>query len=63
MAVAAKVPIVLGAFDFPNKRVVVNAIFTPSGNVDVDLAAIAAYYKTLGNKGAKPELAAPWVFR
>ena len=56
-------PIILGAFDFPNKRVVVNAIFTPSGNADVDLAAIADHYKTLGNKGARPELAAPWVFR
>ncbi len=63
VAVAAKVPIVLGAFDFSNKRVVVNAILTPSGNVDVDLAAISDYYKTLGNKGARPELAAPWVFR
>ena len=63
VAVAAKVPILLGAFDFPNKRVMVNAIFTPSGTVDVDLAAIADYYKTLGNQGAKPELAAPWVFR
>ena len=63
VAVAAKVPIVLGAFDFPNKRVLVNAIFTPIGNVDVDLAAIAEYYKTLGNQGARPELAAPWVFR
>lgn len=63
VAVAAKVPILLGAFDFPNKRVMVNAIFTPSGTADVDLAAIADYYKTLGNQGAKPELAAPWVFR
>ena len=63
VAVAAKVPIILGAFDFPNKRVVVNAIFTPSGNVDVDLAAIADYYGTLGNKGARAELAAPWVLR
>ena len=63
VAVAGKVPIILGAFDFPNKRVVVNAIFTPSGNVDVDLAAIADYYGTLGNKGARGELAAPWVFR
>ena len=63
VAVAAKVPIILGAFDFPNKRVMVNAIFTPSGNVDVDLAAIADYYATLGNKGARAELAAPWVFR
>ena len=63
VAAAAKVPILLGAFDFPNKRVVVNATLTPSGNVAVDLAAIADYYKTLGNTGASPELAAPWVFR
>ena len=63
VAVTAKVPIILGAFDFPNKRVLVNAIFTPSGNVAVDLTAIADYYKTLGNRGARPALAAPWVFR
>lgn len=63
VAVAAKVPIILGAFDFPNKCVVVNAIFTPSGNVDADLAAIAAFYQTLGNRGARPDMAAPWVFR
>ena len=63
VAVAAKVPIILGAFDFARKRVVVNAIFTPSGNVDGDLAAIAEYYRALGNQGAKPELAAPWKFR
>ena len=63
VAVAAKVPIIFGAFDFPNKRVVVNAIFTPCGNVTVDLAAIADYYQTLGNKGARQALAAPWVFR
>ncbi len=63
VAVAAGVPIVLGAFDFGQKRVVVKAIFTASGNVDADLAAIDQYYKTLGNKGARPELAAPWKFR
>jgi 1-acyl-sn-glycerol-3-phosphate acyltransferase len=63
VAVAAKVPIILGAFDFAKKRVVVNAMFTPGGDVDADLAAIAGYYRMLGNKGAKPELAAPWVFR
>ncbi len=63
VALAANVPIVLGAFDFPKKRVAVNAIFRPSGNVDADLAAIADYYQTLGNQGAKPELAAPWRFR
>ena len=63
VAVAARVPIVLGAFDFPNKRVVVNALFTPSGDVDADLATIDGYYRRLGNQGAKPELAAPWKFR
>ena len=63
VAVAAQVPSVLGAFDYPNRRVVVNATFSPSGNVDVDLALIADYYQRLGNQGARPELAAPWVFR
>lgn len=63
VAVAAKVPIMLGSFDFPNKRVTVNAVFTPSGNVDADLAAIRAFYRDLGNRGAKPENAAPWVLK
>jgi hypothetical protein len=63
VAVAAKVPIILGGFDFPKKRVFVNAIFTPSGTLDVDLAAIADFYAALGNQGAKPAQAAPWKFR
>ena len=63
VAIAAHVPIVLGAFDFANRRVVVNAIFAPGGQTDTDLAVIDAYYKTLGNQGARPERAAPWVFR
>lgn len=63
VAVAADVPIMLGALDFRTKRVMVNAQFTPSGNAAVDLAAIADYYQTLGNQGAKPALAAPWNFR
>lgn len=63
VAVAAQVPIVLGAFDFPHQRVMVNAIFTPSGHVEADLATISAFYQTLGNRGARPDLAAPWVFR
>ena len=63
VALAAEVPILLGAFDFSNKRVIVNAILTPSGDVAADLAKISGYYRSLGNTGAKPELAAPWVFR
>jgi len=63
VAVAAGVPIVLGALDFRTKRVLVNAVFAPTGNAAIDLATIADYYATLGNKGAKPALAAPWKFR
>ncbi len=63
VAVAAEVPIILGGFDFPNKRVFVNAIFSPCGNADVDLAAIADFYAREGNLGARPKLAAPWRFR
>ncbi|MBL8311457.1 MAG: 1-acyl-sn-glycerol-3-phosphate acyltransferase [Burkholderiales bacterium] len=63
VAVAAKVPIALGAFEFPSRRVVVDSFLLPSGDVDADLAAISGYYRTLGNRGARPELAAPWVFR
>jgi 1-acyl-sn-glycerol-3-phosphate acyltransferase len=63
VAVAAGVPIVLGALDFATKRVIVNAVFTPSGNVNVDLAVISDYYQALGNQGVKPALAAPWKFR
>ena len=63
VAVAAGVPIVLGALDFRTKRVLVNAVFTPTGDAERDLATIADYYATLGNEGAKPALAAPWKFR
>ena len=63
VALAAKVPIALGAFDFARKRVVVNTFITLSGDVAVDLAAIAEYYQTLGNAGDQPEHAAPWTFR
>ena len=63
VALAAKVPIVLGVFDFANKRVVVNAVMTPSGTVAADLAFIAGYYRRMGNQGDRPENAAPWRFR
>jgi 1-acyl-sn-glycerol-3-phosphate acyltransferase len=63
VALGARVPIALGAFDFRNKRVVVNAFFWPSGDVAVDLAMIDAYYRGLDNQGDVPERAAPWAFR
>lgn len=63
VALEAKVPIMLGAFDFAGKRVVVDAALTPCGRADADLAAIDDYYQQLGNRGAVPELAAPWKFK
>jgi 1-acyl-sn-glycerol-3-phosphate acyltransferase len=63
VAVAARVPIALGAFDFPGKRVVVDTFLTPCGDAATDLAAIDGYYRQLGNRGCVPEKAAPWKFR
>ena len=63
VALVAKVPIALGAFDFARKRVVVNTFITLSGDVAADLTAIADYYLTLGNRGDQPDHAAPWTFR
>ena len=63
VALAAKVPMALGAFDFAQKRVVVNTFITLSGDVVADLAAITLYYQTLGNRGQRPDRAAPWMFR
>lgn len=54
VAVAAGVPIALGSFDFPRKRVNVNAFFTPSGNVESISPQSTRFYRDLGNLGAKP---------
>jgi 1-acyl-sn-glycerol-3-phosphate acyltransferase len=66
VAKAAGVPIILGALDFPGKRMRVNEVFMPTDDVDADLKRIDAYYQSLATQGAlgcKPENAAPWVFR
>jgi hypothetical protein len=63
VALAAKVPVALGSFDFLRRRVTVNAFFMPCGDLDSDLSAIHAFYYDLGNQGAKPANAAPWTFK
>ena len=63
LSLAAKVPIVLGAFDFEKKRIVIDTFLTPSGDIDADLSAIDGYYQALGNRGDNPSFAAPWKFR
>ncbi len=63
VAKAANVPIILGAFDFVGKRVIIDRVFWPSDDVNADLAEIKAYYESLGKLGHSPEKAAPWVFK
>jgi Acyltransferase len=60
----AQVPILLGAFDFADKRVIITKVFHPTNDANADLAAIDAYYRSLApTLGHTPENAAPWVFR
>jgi 1-acyl-sn-glycerol-3-phosphate acyltransferase len=63
VAKAAKVPIILGTFAFETKRVIITEAFTPSDDVEADIARIEAYYRSLGKLGHTPENAAPWRFR
>lgn len=45
IAYDAKVPIVLGAIDAATRRIYVNEVFTPTGDMDEDMKKIKAYYK------------------
>ena len=40
----------LGALDFPNKRIVLGPIFTPTGDNQADIAAIIEYYQQFSGK-------------
>lgn len=53
MAMAAKVPIVLVAFDYGKKEVRISEALQPSGDYDRDYATYRAFYK--GVKGKIPE--------
>ncbi len=45
IACGAGVPIVLGALDYQNKRVVIGPLFWPTGDEPADLKAILAFYR------------------
>lgn len=55
IALGAGVPIVLAALDYRNKRVFIGPTFWPSGDEDVDLGEILAFYRPFVPK--KPEYA------
>ncbi|MBS0313313.1 MAG: 1-acyl-sn-glycerol-3-phosphate acyltransferase [Burkholderiales bacterium] len=63
VALAAKVPIALGAFDFSRRRIVVDTFLTPCGDATTDLAAIERYYRDIEVRGYAPENAGVWRFR
>jgi 1-acyl-sn-glycerol-3-phosphate acyltransferase len=53
IALNAKVPIQMVAFDFEHKQVVFRELFYPTGDVEGDIEAIKTYYR--GFKGRHPE--------
>ncbi len=52
IAAGAKVPIVPGYLDYPNKELGFLESFSPSGNIDEDILTIKAAYRTIKGKNA-----------
>lgn len=50
IALAANVPIIAVAFDYPTKRVIVNEPFYPTGNIDEDTLKLRSFYKGIVGK-------------
>lgn len=44
IACEANVPVCLAVIDYPTKRIMLNEVFEPSGNLDADMLAIKKYY-------------------
>ena len=55
IALGAGVPIVLGALDYQNRRVVIAPTFLPTGDEQADLSAMLAFFRPYVPK--KPEYA------
>jgi hypothetical protein len=53
VAVGAKVPIGLGYLDYKNKVAGVGKMLYPSGDMEIDMKEIMAFYKDI--KGKHPE--------
>jgi 1-acyl-sn-glycerol-3-phosphate acyltransferase len=66
VAAAAKVPIILGTFDFAQKRVTITETFWPSGAIADDLPRIERYYQSIApptGLGHTPANAGRWRLR
>jgi len=53
IAYEAKIPILLGAIDFGQKRVIIERTFTPTGDLDADMTSVKNYYRNF--TGRHPE--------
>jgi len=60
IATQASVPVYLGILDYENKRVGIDGRLDPSGDVDIDIAACADFYRDI--KGRWPDKATPVRF-
>jgi len=45
IAIAAGVPIALGYIDYPRKRIGIDRLFTPSGDIEADFLLLQEYYQ------------------
>jgi len=52
IAVTAKLPIVMAYMDYPRKLVGLGPLFTPTGDVDADMASIKRYYAQFKGKNS-----------
>lgn len=55
IAAGANVPILLGVIDYKNKDVIIRDSFTPTGDVDSDMAVVKQYYSRFPDAAKYPE--------
>ena len=61
IAMAANVPIALGFIDYPRKRVGIDRMFEPSGDIEADFKILREYYQD--KIGKRPEKQGPVKIR
>lgn len=52
IAEGAKVPIFLGVIDYPNKKIMINEEFRPSGDIEQDMSRVKQFYSSFHGKYA-----------
>jgi 1-acyl-sn-glycerol-3-phosphate acyltransferase len=55
IAIGANVPILLGVIDYKNKEIIIRDQFTPSGDIEADMAYVKNYYKDYSYAARYPQ--------